>query len=318
MIGLAAAAFMALQASSPVPTQEASIPSQERGARLEDVEVVGRPLDQLIRDFVDEVAAPNNGRGIARWDNAVCVGVANLQGDLARYIVDRVSTVGADLGLTVGQPGCSANILIIATSDGDALATELVRLKRRAFRMGGSGMDRGGSALEDFQHSGAPVRWWQQAMRVDSSTGQRAQRLPGECANACANAYDMGPTINQFAASRLTTQIVDNIFRTIVIVDIEKAAGVNSEQLADYIAMVTFAQINPQAETSSYASILNLFGDPDMREAGLTDWDQTYLDGLYAAQRTRSNVRAGKSEIMSSIAREHRNLRNNQEESSSD
>ena len=41
--------------------------------RLEDIDVVGKSSNRLIRDFVNEVAAPNPGRGIARWDNAVCI-----------------------------------------------------------------------------------------------------------------------------------------------------------------------------------------------------------------------------------------------------
>ena len=38
---------------------------------------------------------------------------------------------------------------------------------------------------------------------------------------------------------------------------------VSAEQLADYVAMVTLAQIDPDADTRGYASILNLFQTPD-------------------------------------------------------
>ena len=71
--------------------------------------------------------------------------------------------------------------------------------------------------------------------------------------------------------------------------------------------MVTLAQIDPEADTSRYASILNVFDDPDA-SAGLTDWDQAYLMGLYDAERTRKNARAGRTEIIDSIRRAHGEL----------
>lgn len=282
-------------------------PASNQAVRLEDIQVTGRRLDSLIQDFVREVAAPNRGRGIARWDRSVCVGAVNLRQDAAQYVVDRVSTIAEDLGLSAGAPGCTPNILIVATSNGQELAQELVERRRRALRMGGSGMDRGGAALRDFQDADRPVRWWQVSMPVDSETGARATRIPGDCQDSCSSVFDVAPMINVSSASRLSTQIVDNIIRTIVIVDVDDVSHVDATQLSDYVAMVSLAQIDPEADTSAYASILNVFNDPGSAPY-LTEWDKAYLDGLYGAQRTRQNVRAGKSEIQSSIRRAHARL----------
>src|SRR5690606_18108503 len=183
---------------------------------LADVGATGPPLDAMIRSFVEEVAAPNRRRGLARWDDRICIGVANRRGEPAQYIIDRVSTVAADLGVVPGEPGCTPNVIIIASDDADGLAQTLVEERRRAFRMGGSGMDRGRTALEAFVASDRPVRWWQVSMPTDSETGGRAVRIPGECSGACSAPGDFAPTISVSAASRLTTQIVDYIFRTVV------------------------------------------------------------------------------------------------------
>ena len=129
--------------------------------QLEDVVVSGRTLDSLIRDFVGEVAEPNRNRGLARWNDRICVGVANLDGEIAQYLSDRISTVATDLGLSTGEPGCTPNLLVIATADAGDLARKLTEERRRAFRMGGAGMDRGGAALRDFVETDRPVRWWQ-------------------------------------------------------------------------------------------------------------------------------------------------------------
>ena len=52
---------------------------------------------------------------------------------------------------------------------------------------------------------------------------------------------------------------------------------------------------------------VNVFETPDAA-AGLTDWDTAYLRGLYDAERTRKNGRAGRTEIVSSIRRAHGDL----------
>lgn len=276
--------------------------------QLEDVVVSGRSLDSLIRDFVGEVAEPNRNRGLARWNDRVCVGVANLEGEIARYLSDRISTVATDLGLSTGDPGCTPNLLVIATADAGDLARKLTEERRRAFRMGGAGMDRGGAALRDFVETDRPVRWWQMAIPVDSESGDIAVRIPGRCTGDCIDASDQAPQIAVHSASRLTTQIVDNITRAIVIVDVDQVSGVSALQLADYIAMVSLAQIDPNADTSSYASILNVFDSPQISDS-LTDWDKAYLDGLYAAERNHVGERADRSEIADSIRRSHERLR---------
>lgn len=308
MAGALLAAPLPAPDDTPALTAVRQDPPARPAVQLEDVVVTGRPLDRMIRDFVGEVAEPNRNRGLARWDGSVCVGVANLKQETAQYISDRISTIASDLGLDPGLPGCTPTILVVATDDANVLARTMVGERPRAFRMGGPGMDRGGVALRDFVGTDRPVRWWQMSMPVDSETGDKAVRIPGECANACMSATDYAPQISVFAASRLTTQIVDNIIRAVVIVDVDEVAHLSTLQLADYIAMVSLAQIDPDADTSGYASILNLFDDPN-GSSSLTDWDQAYLGGLYAAERTQANWRAGRSEIVNSIRREHQELR---------
>lgn len=303
---------MALIAGNPTAQAQEASPqaaTQDQAVRLEDIQVSGRRLDSLIEDFVGEVAAPNRGRGIARWDRSVCVGAVNLRQEAAQYLVDRVSTVAEDLGLDPGNPGCTPNILIVATTDGDAFAQALVEKRRRALRMGGSGMDRGAAALRDFQETTRPVRWWQVSMPVDSETGQRAVRIPGDCQGSCSSSMDSAPVISVSSASRLSTQIIDNIFRAIVIVDVDQIGSVDINQLADYIAMVSLAQIDPKADTSAYSSILNVFADNSVA-GSLTEWDKAYLNGLYDAKRSQQNLRAGTTEIEASIRRAHTRLAN--------
>ena len=308
---LLAAAPMQEPPSVPQDPPPLAAPAEPAAVDLGEVEITGRPLDTMIRAFVNEVAEPNRRRGLARWDDRICVGVANLRAEPAQAIVDRVSTVAGDIGLTPGEPGCEPNVIIIVSDQPSALARDLTRERRHAFRMGGAGMDRGRAALEEFVASEAPVRWWQVSAPVDSETGAIAVRIPGDCRGDCDAAGTdpaaYAPVIATFAASRLSTQIVDELLRTVVILDANQISGFGVDQLADYVAMVTLAQIDPEADTGGYASILNLFDDSDP-PASLTHWDRAYLQGLYDAERTRKNLRAGRMEIADTIHRTHRAL----------
>lgn len=309
---LAAAALSVTPVTTPAQAaqtsaQETSSTSQG-SVRLEDVVVSGQPLDRLINTFVNQVAAPAPGRGLARWRDRVCVGAANMTPDGAQYLVDRVSTVLTDVGLRAGAPGCAPNVLVVLSPNADQEAQFMVQTHPRFFRPGGSGMNQNSRALENFQNTAKPVRWWQISAAIDNTNGQFAYRMPGDkgpCPGDSPTCF--APQINIFAASRLTTQIVDDLFQTVIILDAKAVSQVSSQQLADYVAMVALAQINPEADTSRYASILNVFDDPSVAQ-GLTEWDKAYLKGLYDAQRTQQNMAASRTEIGASIHRAHRQL----------
>jgi hypothetical protein len=245
-------------------------------AQLGDVVVEGRRLRFVVQNFVGEVAAPATGdRGPARWNGPVCIGVVNLRAEVAQYIVDRASDVARELGLEAGEPGCAANVLIIAAADGQAVADGIVEERRRAFVPGGSGMTRTLSALEDFRTSDAPVRWWHVSAPVDSESGELATRLPGRDA----------PQIAVSRASRIRTDIRDDLFKAIIVVDIGKVDAISLTQLADYCTLIALAQVDPKADVASFETILNVFIDPTI--TGLTGWDRDYLAALYGIEQNR-------------------------------
>lgn len=254
-----------------------SADGQDAPARLSDVVVDGRALEELVSDFVTEAAAPARGRGLARWQGRVCVGVANLRAEAAQMLVDRISEVMQTLGLESGSPGCRAEAIIIFTTDGRGLATRLADDYRRAFRAGMPGLDRGNAALETFVSSDRPIRWWHTSMPVDADTGRRAIRLPGD--------VDMfgNPASPQVRVlpSRLNSQIRDDLKRVMVIVDIDGVQGVGSRRLADYLAIISLAQIDPEGRMGGHDTVLAIFDDPAAAPEGLTDWDRSYLESLY-------------------------------------
>ena len=262
----------------------------------------GRPLDEAVRDYVGAVAGPARGRGLAQWRSELCLGVANLPAQYAQAMIDRVADIATELKIPIGEPGCEANALVIFTEDGAGLARALIEEDRRTFRVGASGLDLGSSALERFRDTTAPVRWWQVSVPVDSETGQVAVRLPGA---SDSNGEPSVPQINVFAASRLVSQIRDDLNRTIVIVDVDDISAVSFEQLSDYVAMVTLAQVDPEGSTAGFTSILGVFEDPTVT-ASLSDWDWAYLRALYSTRSMRRNPAAMTGDVAGFMARDRR------------
>ena len=260
--------------------------------------VLGMPLREQVETFADDVTAPATGWGPARWDerSGICVGVVNLRPDAAQAMADRVSEVALDLGLTVGEPGCSPNILVIATDDAPALATALVQQSPNAFRPRYSGAARRPSALRAFQSSDSPVRWWHVSMPIIRETGQPAVRLPGGDA----------PWIPSWG-SRLTSPITSKLLRAYVIIDIDQAEGLSFSQLADYVAMVAFAQIDPDADVSGFPTILNVFDNPTIA-FGMTDWDEAYLGSLYGAEMNQRNPNAQSGAVAALMFRDRQRV----------
>ncbi len=302
---ISAAPASAVDGQTPIPPVQTAIPSADTPTDLEDVVVEGRRLDDRVNTFVREIGAPANNRGLARWRGSVCPAVVNLRNDMAHAIVDRVSDVAQEVGLRVGDEGCTPNILIFATDDAQAFTPELVAYRPRLFRLGGTGTDRGRAALEAFQTVDRPVRWWHVSVPVDEE-GQVATRIPGYCKDPCSTPMDYTPQV-RVNGSRLLSSISDNLARVYIVLDANEIADVNLGQLGDYVAMVALAQVNPDADTSGYATVLNLFDDPAQTE-GLTNWDKAYLEGLYGVVMTRRNLNTARNEVASSIVRAHQRI----------
>lgn len=278
----------ATQLSAQVPLQETRTASEATSGD-ETVIVRGRRLGELefdirdfVRDFVGEVAAPAQSRGLARWHGSVCVGVSNLEQNAAQYLADRISYQATVVGLAVGEPGCQPDVVVIFATNARELASYLVENHRGAFRPSASvgSMSRSRSALEEFALSDNAVRWWHLSTPVGALDGQRATHLPS------VDGFQNYPWVRVSGPSRLHSGIIDRLSSVIIIVDSTKLAGTTWQQLGDYLAVISLAQIELNADPRAFDSILNLFSNP-AAYSGLTDWDQSYLHALYSINQER-------------------------------
>jgi len=88
----------------------------------------------------------------------------------------------------------------------------------------------------------------------------------------------------------------------IILVDVTKLNGTTWRQLGDYLAFVSLAQIDLNADPAEYDSILNLFSNP-AAYSGLTDWDRQFIHALYRFNPERV-ARIQGNEIVSRIAKQ--------------
>ncbi|MCA3700030.1 MAG: hypothetical protein IOB84_09620 [Brevundimonas sp.] len=293
-------ALLALLSAGPVAAADRGLPALVQDpppTTLEDVVVDGRRLDQAIDDFVADIVAPPVNRGPARWHRRVCVGAINFRSDVAQALVDQVSAVAADTGLEIGEPGCSANVLILGTDDGTALAAGLVARAPRAFRPAYGGAALSSEALERFVTTDRPIRWWHVSLPVNRESGAPAVRMPG----------DTGPRFVR-GEGRLRTGVRNDLTKVFIIVDVAKAGGIDVRRLGDYVGMVALAQIDAEADPSSYDTVLNLFDVPDSQR-GLTEWDRSYLEALYGAELNARAANQQGGEVSSSMYRDLRDAR---------
>jgi hypothetical protein len=286
-IGLTAGLSLAMLASAQTPAPDVgSAQEAEAPPAVDEVVVRGRRMSEIESDlrihagkFVEEVAKPPAGRGYARWHKRVCIGVHNLRPDAAQYIVDRISQVAAELGLDPGEPGCNPNVVVIFTAAGKETATYIAEHYPALLRPSGEGgRQLGLAALQEFEASDRAVRWWHVSMPVDARHGTPAGRLPQDEQRA--------PVVSVSGPSRIHSGIRDDMRLALIVVDGKKLTGATWQQLADYLAVVSLAQIEPATNPAAFDSILNLFNNP-AAYSGLTDWDRSYLHALYAFDQER-------------------------------
>lgn len=235
-----------------------------------DEEVVVTPhatTQEEAQSFVHAItAAPTPYWQAPVWHNSVCFGLLGLRAPLARTLLDRIGGNARDLGVRVSAPGCEPNVLVVVTDNVAAVTGEADRNRLRYMGVDKDhGVSMGVGAWRDFMETPRPVRWWHVSRLMTRDN------MPAD--SATVYLYDAGYI---HAPTHL------NLHHVFIVVDAARVNGVPANALADYLTMVSLAQIDPNADLAGTPTILNLFHEGGM--AGeLTDWDRAYIRGLYAA-----------------------------------
>lgn len=327
---LAAAAVLQLAVLAPAFAQNSG----------ENEEVIVRPPAAADREqvhaFVTSLTTPTRTRSpMPRWYQPLCLGVVGMQAEQARVLNDRIGEVADAVRLRVQGPGCRPNVLIHFARDADGVARQIADQPNLVSVNNSTGNSAGQNALESFLHTDDAVRWWhvsrtatdgvpigrsnqangeQDRTRVQEWSGpgggisseyqpDAARQRELDMQEGASEQISNGARVREM--SRLRGGVMEMMDYVIIVIDANKASQTTVGALADYVAMVTLAQINPSADLAGAPTILNLFDEnAQVRPTELTSWDLAYLRGLYASADTPRNTRQQEGQIVRHMMRE--------------
>lgn len=288
-------------------------------------------LEPKVSAFVNLIAGSSlQGEGLARWQKPVCPLVAGLPAQEGEFILGRLSEIARAAHIDLAGEKCRPNVYILVSVRPQQLLRGMDR-RNHTFTFGRAAPD----VIEKFITAAKPVRVWYHTSAttpegtplISLSYPAFRSTVPGAAGGGNSSGItsgdpgvsltltNEGPDVfpntppyiasgaNTWAqATHLSFNVVWEIYRVFVIVDLTRLQGVTRGQMADYVAMVALSQLNTGAELKDDPSILKLFdAAPEAAPAGLSDWDRAFLDALYATEQ-RSHLQ--RSQIVRAMVRE--------------
>lgn len=242
-----------------------------------DVVVTAREQrDKQIRDYVRALSNVPGRDPMARFDRTtVCPGAVGLSEARNAEIAARMRVVAKAAGIAVSDKAdCKPNALVIFAADKDAMIAALEKAHPVYFR------DAYGMPIRTPKQAG-PATAWHLEGRLDRSGTPVAY-------NADTSQYELNSPL---PPSRTSSTMRPIFIAAVVVIQLDSVIGLSPTQIADYAAMRTLAQTDPErAKGVAAPTILTILDAPDDAEVPvtLTKWDLGYLRGLYAAAPMRS------------------------------
>lgn len=291
--------------SMGAPTGSAAAPGVTIVAPKTPPDVTGR---QLAHEFIQTHSAVSARTGqLTRWKTPICPTVLGLPGPYAAFISNRIATVAKDIGASMNtKANCPANVLIIF-SPAPQITINQLAVKRPDFL--GQHYAADAKAIATVT---SPVQAWYGTNTRDVNGNEWNDVVnteitgdpdPGSGANGVLQAISAPVGC---AHSRLSVCLSSSLSHVLILVDAKIAAGMQIGQLADYITMMSLAQIKLHDQCSAADDILNLFvagcGKSDVPDA-LTAADIDYLHALYSTD-LEAGAAMEKDELANRIAKD--------------
>ncbi len=277
--------FSAADAAASGPSSATSRPPQE-------VTVIARrlKLEAKITNFVYGITTLENYEGLARWTRPLCPLVTGLTRPQGEFVLERVSEIARAAGAPLAGEQCRPNLFVFVTDQPKQL---LQAMESRYFAVAFG--NAGPTEVVDFINTARAVRVWHSPYWTPGSGASQAPGLPPS-AQLLGGGLTGAPTYTDAGTvgpSRLVSQGVWTFGNVYVVVDATQLHGVSQGQFADYIAMVSLAQIKPAAHLGDTQSILSLFsGAPQAAPAGMSAWDSAFLKALYGTMHNSTMQRS--------------------------
>jgi hypothetical protein len=292
VLTLAATPVTVADARSTAPGQHPVAPLASTSS-ADDVAVKSAPLAQItvearraqlereVSKFVEEIAAPQPGAegGLARWRVPLCAVVAGLRQEEAGSILQGVAQMARAADVPLAAENCRPNLFILVTARPQELLQGMNHGRHRIFWFGRDALP---AIVDEFIATPRPVRVWYTRSMRDAWDVPPSGGLLGPAAIASAK------------PNELMSNVAYRFSRVFVIVDWSQLEQASLEQLADYVGMVSLAEIRLTAHVDDTRTILNLFDGTAQTAppSRLSDWDRAFIKSLYETDPTSKLQRA--------------------------
>jgi hypothetical protein len=245
------------------------------------------PTPDEVSHFVSKISSSTrfDHRVVARWRAPLCFNVQGLPDAQNHFVLARLAQIASNSGAQLQSDGCSKgayNFNVVFTLDADQVAHDWYARHRDMFDTNASD-----GQVRRFLNPTTPtaVRVWHDATFFGSDGLSLIPVNQGDPVEPIPDLYNTG--------SRLPTRGAIGLNFALVIIDGKLANGAGLAQLADYAAMVGLADLNLDADVGNVPTILRLFAEsPQQLAAGLTPWDQAFLNALYHSEASPRSLRA--------------------------
>lgn len=294
--------FVALLLASPAYAQTAA--PEPRAEEGETIVVEGQRLNitRIVRDTIKNAGVTP----LARFEDKICPGIVGLSGVQADKLVQMIRENVVQLGGRVDELGCTANATVIFTDAPIEFVKKMAKTQPGYF-------DLTPRALEQFTAKPRAVASW----HVTDTRDRDGQELAsaGKVSDRKKKLFNMpaatsdsisASVVRQSAATRLYTNVREDMLVAFAVIDRQKCSGKSLRQLADLATLHLLLDINQDAGESTPGSILSLFEDRHegfAPPATLSEFDRVMVQALYTPEENNRTPSQQFSQIATAIRR---------------
>jgi hypothetical protein len=219
-----------------------------------------------------------------RWEQAVCPLVEGMIRPAGEFLLRRISELARESAVPLAKENCKHPNLFIIVAENPEMFLKL--WWRRQPRMYNTTW--GIEPVRRFIEKSRPIRVWYNA-GPGSYSNEISDLLAASVDPELGTVdypivhYDPYGAVGGIG-SKLGYSTVRKIGSAVVVIDAAQVGGLNIGQFSDYIAMVSFVEINQDADLGANSTILNLFSAPNAAAPSeMTRWDKALLRALYTS-----------------------------------
>jgi hypothetical protein len=241
-------------------------------------ETLRKQVDQF---FHSAMLKPPFDESLLRWEDAVCPMVVGMIRPAGEFVLRRLSELARESGVPLAKENCKhPNLFLIVAANPEAFLKLWWRHQPRMYNTG-----YGIYPVRRFIEKSRPIRVWYNVGAINTSN-EKISGLLAASVDAGLGTVDY-PIVREPSSGgsyHLKFPVERNIGSAIVVIDPAQVAQLNIGQFSDYIAMVSFAEINQDANLSANSTILNLFATLNATvPLEITRWDKALLRALYTS-----------------------------------